>query len=497
LDEKQRPAAEKDAWSNPVAMPKWASVPAAVRTPLTLAPEAERENPPVPTAAVPVTPPAIADTRLDNGLQLVVARTGEVPLATMALVIKGGGATDPKGRAGLSDMTASIATRGTATRSQKQIAAEMEALGASLSTSAGADGTIISVTAPVATLEAAGRILVDIVRNASFPAEEFDRERGQSLDKLSVALKDPGTLSALALRRVIYGDAPYGAVTTPETLRAMTRDELVAQRDRWWRPDNAALIVTGGVDREQAAAMGNRLFSGWQSIGPAAIAPALRAGTAQAPRLIVIDMPGAGQAAVATAVRAVDRNDPAYPDLLVANAVLGSGSNGRLFQEIRTKRALSYGANSALAARADDGMLIAASQTKNESAPEVVAIFLAEFDKLAREPLDAETVGQRKAYLSGAVSRQAETSGGFAIILAGLVQQGLPSAEAARLVERIAAVTPEAASAAAAANTPSARASVVVVGDAKLFIDKLRAAHPQVEVIGIDSLDLNRPQLRK
>lgn len=495
LDEKQRPTGEKDAWENPVPMPRWASVPPATRAPLTLAPEGERQSPPPPTAALPVTPPAIAETRLANGVNVVTARTGAIPLATAALVFRGGAATDPVGKAGLSALTAQLTARGTTTRTADQIAQAMEALGARFTINTGADGTILAVTAPAANLEAAGRILVDVARNATFPVAEFDRERKRSLDQLSVAMKDPAALSNMVLQPLLYGAAPYGTVPTAVSIGSLTRADLVAQRDAWWRPDNATLVVAGGIDAAQGQALAGRLLADWRVDGPAPALPAARAGTDGKPRIVVIDMPGAGQAAVAAGLRAPPRKAADWIDLQVANAVLGAGSNGRLFQEVRVKRALSYGAYSSVTSRADAGALIASSQTKNETAPELVGIFRDELDRLGKEPLDAETVAQRKAFLGGSISRQAESGRDLAFVIAGLVQQGLPPAEAAQLIARLQAVTPDAASAAAKANVAAGKADIVVVGDAKVFIDRLRAAYPDVQVIAADKLDLASPQL--
>ncbi|MES2441745.1 MAG: pitrilysin family protein [Pseudomonadota bacterium] len=495
LDEKQRPAGEKDNWQNPTPMPRWASVPPATRAPLTLAPEAERQSPPLPSAALPVTPPAIMEARLANGVRLVTARTGAVPVATLSIVFKGGSGDDPRGAAGLADMTALLATKGTPTRSAQQIASQLEALGAQLNTQAGPDGTVLSITAPVASLEAAGTILLDIARNASFPADEFEKERRRALDQLQVALKNPGTLASVALQRAVYGGAPYGAVTTPASLGALTRDRLLAHRDTWWRPNTATLIVTGGIAPGDARGLAERLVAGWRAAGDAPAAIAAAVGAPPTPRLIVIDMPGAGQAAVAVGQQIPARRDPAYPDLMVANAVLGAGSNGRLFQEVRVRRALSYGAYSTLSGRAGNGMMVASAQTKNESAPAVADIFLAELKRLSAEPFDRATIEQRVAFLQGGIGRQSETSGGFAGTLAALTLQGLPPAEAARLRERIGTVTLDSAGAAARATVETGRASIVIVGDARLFIDALRAAHPEVELIPAATLDLDAPEL--
>lgn len=495
LDEKQRPTGAADAWTNPTPMPTWASVPAATRAPLALAPENSRQAPPPPGTALPVTPPAIVEGKLANGVAVVAARTGAVPVATMAIVFKGGSATDPRGRAGLAAMLADIAKQGTTTRSGEQIAAQIEALGARLDAQAGADGTVVSITGPVATLPQAGAVLADVVRNAAFPAGEVERRRRQTLDGLSVALKNPGALASMALQAVSYGATAYGAVPTPASVAAITRDELAAAHARWWRPELATLVVTGGIDPADARRLGNALFGDWRSSGAAPALPTGQAGPSAKARLVVIDMPGAGQAAVAAAVRGVDRANPRWFDLQVANAVLGAGSNGRLFQEVRVKRALSYGAYSSVTARADDGLLTATAQTKNESAPEVVQIFLDEFERLGREPLDPATVDTRKTFLAGALSRSAETSRGLGLTIAGLIQQGLPAAEAARLTARIAAVTPAGATTAAKADVAAANASIVVVGDAKLFVDRLRAIRPNLELIKVEAVDLGTPTL--
>ena len=499
LNEAQRPSGEADAWTNPVPMPRFRTVPAAVRPPHTAASDSERQQPPAPSAAVPVTPPVISETRLDNGLSVVTAKTGDVPLASMVLVVKGGASTDPRDKAGLATMAATLATKGTATRNAQQIAAELESLGAEIGSGAGADGAFLSVSAPAANLEAAGRILVDIVQNATFPAEELERERKRALDGLAIAMRDPGSLAGLVVAPLVYGAAPYGTIAggTPDSLQALSRDDLARHRANWWHPANAALVVSGGIDAARSTALAKSLFGGWRGEGPAPQPPASRAGEPQKVRTVVIDMPGAGQAAVTAAVPAVARGSADYYPLLVANAMLGAGSNGRLFQEIRTKRALSYGAYSNFPARMETSVLGASAQTKNESAAEVAQIFLAELDRLGREPLAADDVAKRIAFLSGGYSRQVETSGGLGGVLANLLQQGLSPSEAAAYAARVEAVTPVEASAVAGRIAASQRASLVIVGDASKFLDKLKAIRPDVEVIPLAELDLDSPSLRK
>ena len=498
LDESQRPAGEADAWANPVPMPKFASVEPARLPPNELAPEGERQAPPAPAAARPVAPPVIAQKTLANGLKVIAARSSDVPIATLTLVVAGGASVDPANRAGVADMTAGLLTQGTTTRSAPQIASGIEALGAAIGGGAGPDGASLFVSAPAGNLDAAGAILADVALHPAFAAEELERRRKQSLDGLAVALKQPGPLSSLAANRVLYGAAPYGAPASGgvSSLKAMTRDDLVRHHQTWWRPDNTTLIISGGLKEAEAFALAERLFGGWKGEGAKTALPADRSGPAPAPRVVVIDLPGSGQASVVAAQRAVPRADPAYYPLSLGNAILGGGSNGRLFQEVRAKRGLSYGAYSAIASRHDEGLLTASAQTKNESAVEVAKLFVAEIDRIGREPVTAGDLERRKAFLTGAFARQVETSAGVGAVLGGFTLQGVPLAELDRYVPAINAVTVEQVARAVQTETPVSQTSLIIAGDAKLFLEALKGVYPNVEVIPAAALNLDSPTLR-
>lgn len=211
----------------------------------------------------------------------------------------------------------------------------------------------------------------------------------------------------------------------------------------------------------------------------------------------MIDLPEAGQAAVYAGLRAPARSDRDYLALELANSILGGGSSGRLFEEVRTKRSISYGAGSGLPARADDAYLIASSQTQNSTADEVVQVFLDEFDRLGSEPFDADLVDTRRTYLTGGHERSFETSSGFNAIVAELLMNGLEPGEAARYADNLAAVTPAQASATASNYVSAEKATIIVVGKASEFIDDLRKIRPDVEVISAENIDLSRADLRE
>jgi zinc protease len=174
----------------------------------------------------------------------------------------------------------------------------------------------------------------------------------------------------------------------------------------------------------------------------------------------------------------------------VAAAVIGGGQNGHLFQEIRAKRGLSSGAYAWVAARRDGGLLTATTQTKNESASEVVDLVLAELDRLVTEPVSETAVSDRETFVNGGFTRSIETTNGLGGFIADAVTYGLPLDESTAYVSKIEATTPESLQAAAQAALGADRAYVVVVGESSIFVDQLRAKHPDLVVIPAAQLDL-------
>lgn len=490
---------DPESYANPAPMPDYGTLPPATGEPRAVKPEGEREAPPAPGAVPEVARPKIVERTLSNGIPVVAVQTGNVPIATITMLFPGGSQTDPRDLAGIAQMSAALADKGINGMDEGQIAAAFESLGASFGAGAGSDGTSFSLTAPVANLEEAGLLAASIIKSANYPTEVVDRERDRALDGLRVAMNEPGGLSRMVARAAMYGNAPYGTQPggTNETLVEIDRNDLLEHRQRYFHSSRLKIVVSGGISPEAAMATAEAMFGDWQSFMIPGPLPEDAAGQAQPVRTIVIDMPDAGQASVLAAVRAPSRTDPDYFPLELANSVLGGGSSGRLFEEIRTRRSLSYGAYSGFPDRRDDAVLTASAQTKNDTADEVVQIFLDEFARLGEEGLDEDLLDRRRLYLSGAYSRSLETSRGFNGIVSTLLQQGLEPGEAARFAQRLADVDAQAANSAARAYVDPERATIVVVGDAGQFIDQLCAIRSEVEVIPADNLDLSRTDLSK
>src|SRR5690606_24536965 len=199
-----------------------------------------------------------------------------------------------------------------------------------------------------------------------------------------------------------------------------TRDDVAAFHQAYWRPSAATLVFSGAITPEAAFALAEQAFGDWRDSPAAAEPQADPAGPPVAPRVIVVDQPGAGQAAVIAAQRSIARTDTDYFPLLVGNTLMGGGFSARLNQEIRIERGLSYGARSSLGARQDEGVLVASAQTRNDAAVEVAGLILAEIARLSQTTATADELAPRKATLIGDYGRSLETVDGLGALVANL-----------------------------------------------------------------------------
>ena len=462
------------------------------------APENERVAPPAPAAATVTALPEPVTQRLANGLTLVTVSRRELPLVSISLSVGGGSASDPQGKAGRATLTAALLTEGTATRSATEIDRAVEAMGTSLGSGADGDGMALGLTVRSDHADSALALISDIARNPAFAAEELERQRTQFSDALTVTMSDPGALSRLVAMRALYGAGPYGhpAAGTAASLRAITREDVLTAYRASWTPANATLVITGDVDAQAARALAERHFGSWTGTD---VAPRPAPATDVEPAhrdVVVIDMPGAGQAAVIVVRNLIARSDPRFYRTLVANAVLGGGYSSRLNQEVRIRRGLAYGASSYVDARQRGGSFLAVTQTRNDAASEVLGLILAEMQRLGAEPIPPAELDVRRAVILGGFGRTVETTAGLADLIGGYVIDGVGPDEIGRYQRSVLAVTPEEARGAAAELLSPSGATMVIVGDAPLFVDQLRRGRSTVTVIPLSELDLDSPSLR-
>ncbi|HEX6097494.1 MAG TPA: pitrilysin family protein [Thermoanaerobaculia bacterium] len=466
--------------------------------------------PPPPAAPREAKLPQPVEKTLANGLRVIVVPKHDIPLVAARLLIKAGGAADPADREGLASLTATVLTQGTKTKSAEQIARDVEALGATLTSDAGWDSTSVNLSVMSSNLTAAMAYVADVARNATFAKDELERERAQAIDSLQVALTEPRPVAGMVASRLIFGDAPYGHNLggTPVSLGKIGRTDLVQFHATHYRPDNAVLVLAGDVKAEDAFKLAESQFGAWKSssrrvdestsrrVAESTSSSKTRRLEDSKPRVVVIDMPESGQAAVVVGRQGIRRTDPAYLTAQVANSVLGAGYSSRLNQEIRIKRGLSYGAGSSFEPRVDVGPFTAGTETKHESAAEVAGIVVGEMSQLSAAAVPEAELTPRKAALIGGFAQSLETTSGIVTRVSSLALYGLPLSDINRYVSGVQAVTAADVQKFAASNLGGKDVNVVVAGDASKFVEPLRKQFGEVEVIKPEELDLSSPTLR-
>ena len=315
--------------------------------------------------------------RLANGLTLIHNYKPGLPLVSAALVFKSGSEANPIAKPSLASFTADLLDEGTTTRSSIQIADETARLGASLSANATADATIVQLFALKKNFAKAADIMADIALRPSFPTAEVERSRASRLGALAQSREDPQAVAATVAAAALYGFAhPYGYpnLGSEAAINATSRDDLIAFWQRHYVPNNAALVVSGDITRNELKALAESRFGHWPAgkidvripVGP------LTTGA----RLILVDKPGAPQTALRVTTIASERKTPDYAELEVLNAALGGLFTSRLNINLREEKGYTYGVRSGFQYRREPGPFdIRAGVRTDVTAPAVEEIF--------------------------------------------------------------------------------------------------------------------------
>ncbi|MGB8354039.1 MAG: pitrilysin family protein [Chthoniobacteraceae bacterium] len=457
-------------------------------------------TPPPPSAPRKAAFPNPHEKTLANGLHVIIVERPALPLISVKLLVRNGAEIDPPGKAGLANLTASLLTKGTETRSAPQIAEAMEQLGASLESGAEWDDSYLRLTVLSSQEEAALAILSDLLRHPTFKDEELARLRIQFQNDIQVELGDVANLARFSTAKVNFGNSAYGhpVVGLPASLDRITREDVLNLYTARYQPQNIVLVISGDITAEKGFEMINRIFGDWngsKELGE--ISGGHPASYDYKPRTVVIDMPTAGQSAIMLGKPGIARNSKEYFQGIVANAVLGVGYSSRLNEEIRIKRGLSYGAASDLDARRETGPFVTFAQTMNEASGTVVGLMKQQIAGLSRDLVGDPELNTRKATLSGEFARLLETNEGFAAEAGKLALNNIPLDAVNSYIGSIQAVTSKQVQTFATLHMQPDQMSVIVVGNTALFQKALQDQLKGAELIESTALDFETPSLQQ
>jgi hypothetical protein len=283
---------------------------------------------------------------------------------------------------------------------------------------------------------------------------------------------------------------------TPETLAAITREDLVAFHQQNFVPNNAILAVVGDVTAQEAFDGVNRVFGDWVRRD----VPLQKFDRPPDPtrRVIVVNKPDAVQTEIRAGHLGVRRNTSDYMALNLAVRILGGEGANRLHQVLRTERSLTYGAEANFDTLKESGDFRASTNTRSAATGEVVRLIVDEFWRLQRETVRERELADAKAYLTGNFPLTIETPDAIATQVLNVLFYGLPVEELESFRDRVNMVTPEDVQRVARFYLKPDRLSIVLVGNASTFTSQLKSiGFGNIEIIEMDALDLTSPDFKR
>jgi zinc protease len=455
-------------------------------------------RPPQPLASRPVDFPPYEIRTLPNGLKVLVVLHHEQPTVSFRLLLRAGTVQEPADKPGVANLMAGLLNQGTTTRSASQIADLIESAGGVIGNGSGNELAFISGAVIKDQTDLMLSIAADMAQNPKFDQSEIDRRRAQTLSALDVSYDDPDYLANVVFERLVYGFHPYGRPSegTSESIRRLTRDDLLAFHRAWFVPNNALLAIVGDLTAAEAFGAAEKAFGSWQRRDVPAIS--LMDPPPPTRRMVVIDRPGSAQTEIRVGHLAVQRTHPDLVPIDLAIRILGGEGANRLFGVLRSDRGLTYGASADFNTYQQSGDIAAETDTRSAATGESLRLIVQEFWRLQKDAVNPGELRGAQDFLAGNFPLTIESPGAIAQQVLAHLFFGIDPIEIERYRDKVEAVTPADIQRVAKQFLKPDQLSIVLVGDASAFAEQLKSmGFSDYERIPVGQLDLSSPTLRK
>ena len=438
----------------------------------------DRGRPPLPGAGGLPRFPAIRRAELPGGSDLLALPLDHVPLVSLELVLPAGAEHDPPEAGGLATLTAALLDEGAGGLDAMAIAARIERTGGYLTSWADWDAAYLRAGVLASELDAALDLLATCALSPDFPPSEVERLRRQRQAEILARRDQPAALADERLVREVFSGTAYGhpLIGDEESLAQLDRAALVGFHAAHLAPRQATLVAAGDFDLEHLTARVASLLAGWGE-RPAAPTPSIAPRRRSARAIHVVNRPGAAQTELRLGHPGIDRRDPDFAVLRVANALLGGKFTSRINLNLRERHGYTYGASSRFGARRGPGPFVVSAAVSTEHCGAAAREVIAELERLQGEPVPEAELAEARGYLLGVMPYTLETADDWVGRLEEIAVHSLPLDELARHALALAAVTAADVERAARAHLRPAELTVVAVGPANDLA-------PQLEGLG-------------
>lgn len=450
------------------------------------------------TAPAPLAPQSFnigrpIETTLPNGLKVVVFEDKRLPIVSYRLAFRTGEAADPQNARGLTAAVTHLLSQGTAMRTSKQLAEDIEKLGASLSASSSSDNTVVAASALAMYNSDILKLMAEMTLQPSFPEKEIALYKQNTIKGLQFQRSQPDFLANEQTAKILFGKHPYSVVApAPADVEKITREQLIQFHRDAFVPGNATLIVVGDVNRDELLKEVQTLFGSWQNknfVTAKFDAPPART----ARTLTIVDRQGSAQSNIVLANLAIDRSNPDYFPVLVMNQILGAGASSRLFMNLREAKGYTYGAYSSLDARRQAGAFESTAEVRTPVTGDSLKEFFSEFERIRSQQASDQELRDAKSFLTGVFPLRAETQEGLTNLIVTQQLYNLPEDYLQTYRDKINAVTLADVQRVAQKYVTPDKMAVVVVGDAEEILKQVKPYSTNIEVFDTEgkAVDMN------
>ncbi len=393
----------------------------------------------LPLTPAPATLP-IERWQTANGAEVLFLPAPEIDMIDIRLLFDAGSARDGL-QPGLAQMTNGMLAEGSQQHSADQIAAGFEAVGAQFSNGSHRDMAILSLRSlsHPAQLQPALNLFTEVLAQPRFASDDLERTRTQALTYLRYQEQQPGAQANKAFFQGLYGTHPYAHPSsgTVDSLSVLTPEDLKRFHRQYYVARNLTIALVGRLDPAEAKALAETISSALPEGQQPAPLPAVAPPEALTQQLTL----PTEQTTVLVGTLGVDRQDPDYPALYLANHILGgNGFSSRLMQTLREERGLTYGASSGLTPMHSSGPFMISFKTRNDQVDQALSVLHQELERFAREGPTADELDHAKRNILGSYPLGIASNASLVAQLGVLGFYDLPSTELNDFLERISAL---------------------------------------------------------
>jgi predicted Zn-dependent peptidase len=399
-------------------------------------------------------------TELPNGLRVVSNRMPHLETVSMGVWIGVGARHESIDQQGISHLLEHMAFKGTETRSAKDIAEEIEAVGAELNAATSLEMTSYFSRALSGDVGLALEILADILRRPRHQQEELEREREVILQEIAATRDSPDEIAYELLQEAAFPDQAIGRpiLGTAKSVKSFQPSDLRTFAASNYGAKRMILSAAGKIDHEALVRHAEALFGGMNGGGGGRIEQARYVGGTRS------STKPFEQSHLLMAFEGPSYLQPDYYTAQVFSSLFGGGMSSRLFQEVRERRGLCYSIYSSFWALADSGVFAMHAATGPLMIDRLIEVVTGELRRAASEAPTESEVARAKAQMKAGMLMGLESSSARAEYQARQLLLFNRLIETEEIIGRIEAVTPEMVRVLAAKLIASSNPTVVVVG---------------------------------